>query len=74
MDGALQDVIAMFSQDEYLRALHFAAAAHGEQKTPVGHPYIVHVTSVAMELLPGGTVSGLNVAGKDRRWNGNGSS
>ena len=29
-------------------------------------------TSVAIELLPGGTVSGLKVAGKDRRWNGNG--
>jgi (p)ppGpp synthase/HD superfamily hydrolase len=40
-----------FSQDAYLRALHFAARAHGEQKTPMGLPYVVHVSSVAMELI-----------------------
>ena len=36
--------------DVHLRALHFAARAHGDQKTLVGLPYVVHVTSVAMEL------------------------
>ena len=40
-----------FSQDLYLKALSFAARAHGEQKTPVGLPYIVHVSSVAMEVM-----------------------
>jgi (p)ppGpp synthase/HD superfamily hydrolase len=41
----------MFSQDLYERALHFAATAHGEQQTEHGHPYVVHTTSVAMELI-----------------------
>ena len=40
-----------FSQDLYLSALNFAARAHGEQKTPMGLPYIVHVSSVAMEMI-----------------------
>jgi (p)ppGpp synthase/HD superfamily hydrolase len=40
-----------FSQDLYLKALNFAARAHGEQKTPMGFPYIVHVSSVAMEVM-----------------------
>jgi (p)ppGpp synthase/HD superfamily hydrolase len=40
-----------FSQDEYVRALHFAARAHGDQKTPLGMPYVVHVSSVAMEVI-----------------------
>jgi (p)ppGpp synthase/HD superfamily hydrolase len=40
-----------FSQDQYLKALHFAARAHGQQKTPTGMPYVVHVTSVAMEVI-----------------------
>ncbi|MCK6544553.1 HD domain-containing protein [Myxococcota bacterium] len=42
-----------FSQDVYLRALHFAARAHGEQKTPMGLPYVVHLSSVTMELIAG---------------------
>ena len=41
----------MFSQEKYLKALKFAAAAHGEQKTPYGLPYLTHVTSVAMEVI-----------------------
>ena len=41
----------MFSQDKYLKALTFAAVAHGEQKTPQGLPYLTHVTSVAMEVI-----------------------
>lgn len=36
--------------DLSLRALHFAARAHGEQKTPHGFPYVVHVMTVATEL------------------------
>lgn len=43
----------VWTQDAYLRALHFAARAHGEQKTPTGLPYLVHVTSVAMEVIAG---------------------
>jgi len=41
----------MFSQEEYLKALEYAAVAHGEQKTPKGLPYVVHITSVAMEVI-----------------------
>ncbi len=40
-----------FTQERYARALEFAARAHGEQKTPTGLPYIVHVVSVAMEVM-----------------------
>lgn len=40
-----------FSQELYARALTFAARAHGEQKTPTGLPYVVHVTCVAMEVI-----------------------
>ncbi len=40
-----------FSPDLYLRTLTFAAKAHGDQKTPVGLPYVVHLTSVCMELI-----------------------
>jgi (p)ppGpp synthase/HD superfamily hydrolase len=36
--------------DRYLEALHFAARAHGEQKTLGGLPYVVHLSCVAMEL------------------------
>lgn len=41
----------MFSQDKYLKALNFAANAHGEQKTPHGLPYLTHLVAVAMEVL-----------------------
>lgn len=40
-----------FSPELYFRALSFAARAHGEQKTPIGLPYVVHITSVAMEVI-----------------------
>jgi (p)ppGpp synthase/HD superfamily hydrolase len=40
-----------WSQDVYSRALHFAARAHGEQKTAHGMLYVVHVASVAMEVI-----------------------
>lgn len=38
-----------FSQELYVRALDFAARAHGEQKTPKGQPYVVHLAQVCME-------------------------
>ena len=41
----------MFSQEKYLKALNYAAAAHGEQKTPKDLPYLTHLTSVAMEMM-----------------------
>lgn len=41
----------MFSQEKYLKALNYAAKAHGDQKTPYGFPYVVHLTSVAMEII-----------------------
>jgi len=40
-----------FSQDQYVNALHFAARAHGDQKTPTGLPYVVHISSVTMEVI-----------------------
>jgi hypothetical protein len=40
----------MFSADLYLRAMHFAARAHGDQKMLEGLPYVVHLSTVAMEL------------------------
>ncbi len=40
-----------FSPDIYVKALNFAARAHGDQKTPIGLPYVVHITSVCMELI-----------------------
>jgi (p)ppGpp synthase/HD superfamily hydrolase len=40
-----------FSQDGYVRTLHFAARAHGDQRTPTGLPYVVHLSSVAMEVI-----------------------
>jgi (p)ppGpp synthase/HD superfamily hydrolase len=40
-----------FSQDLYVKALHFAARAHGDQRTPTGLPYVVHVSLVAMEVI-----------------------
>jgi (p)ppGpp synthase/HD superfamily hydrolase len=41
----------MFCQENYLKALTFAAKAHKEQKTPKGLPYIVHLSSVSMEVI-----------------------
>ncbi|CAM3578678.1 HD domain-containing protein [Arcobacter aquimarinus] len=41
----------MFCQENYLKALNFAANAHKEQKTPKGLPYIVHLASVSMEVI-----------------------
>jgi (p)ppGpp synthase/HD superfamily hydrolase len=43
---------APFSVDLYLKALRFAASAHGAQKVPgTDHPYLVHVCSVAAEVI-----------------------
>lgn len=41
----------MFNQDKYLKALNFAAKAHGDQKTSHGLPYITHLSAVAMEVM-----------------------
>jgi (p)ppGpp synthase/HD superfamily hydrolase len=41
----------MFSPELYLQALTFAARAHGEQKTLAGLPYVVHLSTVCMEVL-----------------------
>lgn len=41
----------MFSQENYIEILNFAAYAHGEQKTPKGLPYLAHITCVAMEVI-----------------------
>ncbi len=41
----------MFSQEKYLKALNFAAIAHGDQKTPNNLPYVTHLTNVAMEVI-----------------------
>lgn len=41
----------MFTQDKYLKALNYAAVAHGEQKTPYGLPYLTHLTAVTMEII-----------------------
>lgn len=40
-----------FNIELYKRALHFAAEAHNGQLTPNGYPYILHVTSVAVEVI-----------------------
>jgi (p)ppGpp synthase/HD superfamily hydrolase len=43
---------APFSRDLYMRAWHFAARRHGDQKVPGSAlPYITHVGAVAMEVL-----------------------
>ena len=41
----------MFSQENYIEVLNFAAIAHGEQKTPKGLPSLAHITCVAMEVI-----------------------
>jgi (p)ppGpp synthase/HD superfamily hydrolase len=42
----------MFSPDRYVDALRFAAAAHNAQKEPGSDlPYLVHVVSVASEVI-----------------------
>jgi (p)ppGpp synthase/HD superfamily hydrolase len=42
----------MYSADRYVRALHFAADRHRDQRLP-GHdlPYLVHLVSVAAEVI-----------------------
>ena len=40
------------SPEPYVRALQFAASAHGDQKVPgTDQPYLVHVCSVAAEVI-----------------------
>jgi (p)ppGpp synthase/HD superfamily hydrolase len=41
-----------WTEDGYLRAARFAARAHGRQTLPGSElPYVLHVTSVAMEVM-----------------------
>lgn len=47
----MKEKTKMFNQDKYLKALNFAAKAHGEQKTPHGLPYLTHITAVTMEVI-----------------------
>lgn len=41
----------MFSQENYIEILTYAAHAHGVQKTPSDLPYITHISCVAMEVI-----------------------
>lgn len=44
--------VLRFSPDLYAQALRFAAAAHGAQKVPGSElPYVVHVCTVAAEVI-----------------------
>lgn len=40
-----------FDIENYKTVLEFAARAHGEQKTPMGYPYVTHIVSVAAEII-----------------------
>ncbi|WP_366882596.1 YqiA/YcfP family alpha/beta fold hydrolase [Sulfuricurvum sp.] len=40
-----------FDIEKYKKVLEFAARAHGEQKTPMGYPYLAHIVSVASEII-----------------------
>jgi (p)ppGpp synthase/HD superfamily hydrolase len=50
----------MFSPDRYVQTMRFAAAKHNAQKEP-GHdlPYLVHVVSVAAEVIAALPAAGL---------------
>jgi (p)ppGpp synthase/HD superfamily hydrolase len=50
----------MFSPDRYVQAMRFAASKHNAQKEP-GHdlPYLVHVVSVAAEVIAVLPIAGL---------------
>jgi (p)ppGpp synthase/HD superfamily hydrolase len=44
----------LFSADRYMAALQFAGLAHGTQRMPnIDVPYVVHVATVAAELIAG---------------------
>jgi (p)ppGpp synthase/HD superfamily hydrolase len=48
----LENTIYMESQDKYQSAIRFAGKAHGKQKVPGTRlPYVVHLSSVAMEII-----------------------
>lgn len=41
-----------YHPDDYKKALHFAAQAHGDQKVPGTQlPYLLHLTSVCLEVI-----------------------
>ena len=41
----------MFSQENYIEVLNFAAIANRKKKTPKDLPYLAHITCVAMEVI-----------------------
>ena len=44
--------VIMWDQDEYIKAWHFASAAHNQQLVPgTNNPYINHIGLVAMEVM-----------------------
>lgn len=48
-----------WDQDAFVRALDFAAAAHGEQKVPgTGYPYLSHLVKVATETMTASLADG----------------
>lgn len=52
----------MFAPDRYVAALRFAAERHATQKVPgTDLPYLVHLTSVAAEVIAGLADSGLDL-------------
>ena len=54
-----------WNQDLYKRAMDFAATAHKEQKVPgSGHPYVVHLAKVSMEVLAASTAE----SAKNENW------
>lgn len=53
-----------WNQDQYVKALRFAAAAHGGQTiTGTTLPYVVHITTVAMEVIAAISAEGARDAG-----------
>lgn len=57
--------MSLFSQDIYNETLKIAAHLHGDQLTPGGHPYVVHLASVAMEVMAAIAPEGLTLAEAD---------
>lgn len=41
----------MFDKECYIKAFNYAIEAHGDQKTPKGAPYLVHLTKVTNEVI-----------------------
>jgi (p)ppGpp synthase/HD superfamily hydrolase len=51
----------MWTPEAYLRALHFASERHAGQLVPgTSHPYLVHLVSVAAEVMRGAALEPLD--------------